>query len=207
MASHQPPTSRAPIRPLYALILFLAPLAVILAVTLSPQSATAEEVNPVVVAGSAPVDLSDANFDKTLSEYPAHHWLVELYAPWCGYCQHFAPQYIEVARRVHQNQEDYDNVKVARIDIEENNALAARFMATRLPSFYYITGSTVRTVELKSRSITALLQYVAEQQWKQTAPTMWLLGPFGPLARLLGFVSIFTSAIQRFGTRVTDLVP
>jgi protein disulfide-isomerase A6 len=42
------------------------------------------------------VDLTAANFDRLVIESDAV-WLVEFYAPWCGHCQNFAPEYSKAA--------------------------------------------------------------------------------------------------------------
>ncbi|KXS16794.1 thioredoxin-like protein [Gonapodya prolifera JEL478] len=182
---------------------FIFPLATFLSCAL--PLAVAESGDSIVAGRGSPIDLTDTTFDSALREYPAHSWLLELYAPWCRYCQQFAPQYIQVAKAVHQSPEEFGNVMVARIDIEANPALAARFMVTRLPSFYYITGKSVFPVELNSRSQNALLYYLADQDWKSAKAVSWLMGPFGPVARLLGFTARLMFLVQSLGNSAKGL--
>lgn len=45
----------------------------------------------------ASVDLNPETFrSKVLSGQ--HHWVLDFYAPWCGPCQHFAPEFEVLAR-------------------------------------------------------------------------------------------------------------
>lgn len=46
------------------------------------------------------MDLTPASF-KSLVLSGQDHWVLDFYAPWCGPCQHFAPEF-EVLARVSQ---------------------------------------------------------------------------------------------------------
>ena len=56
------------------------------------------------------MELSSQGFDSQLSE---GSWLLEFYAPWCGYCKRLEPVYEEVAKELKAGGSD---VSVARID-------------------------------------------------------------------------------------------
>lgn len=47
-------------------------------------------------SGSEVVDLNQANFDRLVIQSDAV-WIVEFYAPWCGHCQQFVPEYSKAA--------------------------------------------------------------------------------------------------------------
>lgn len=55
-------------------------------------------------------ELTSSNLDETLSEGT---WLLEFYAPWCGYCKRLEPIYEEVAAELLSGD---SGVKVARVD-------------------------------------------------------------------------------------------
>ena len=42
------------------------------------------------------VDLNPANFDRLVIQSDAV-WIVEFFAPWCGHCQQFVPEYSKAA--------------------------------------------------------------------------------------------------------------
>jgi len=47
-------------------------------------------------SSSEVVDLNPANFDRLVMQSDAV-WIVEFYAPWCGHCQQFVPEYSKAA--------------------------------------------------------------------------------------------------------------
>jgi thiol-disulfide isomerase/thioredoxin len=47
-------------------------------------------------SSSEVVDLNPANFDRLVTQSDAV-WIVEFYAPWCGHCQQFVPEYSKAA--------------------------------------------------------------------------------------------------------------
>ncbi|KAJ3299386.1 hypothetical protein HK104_009087 [Borealophlyctis nickersoniae] len=55
-------------------------------------------------------------------------YIVEFYANWCGYCQRFATEYEEFAESVDK---ELEGLKVARVDVDDNPGLTARFMISR----------------------------------------------------------------------------
>jgi protein disulfide-isomerase A6 len=42
------------------------------------------------------VELTPSNFDRLVIQSDAL-WIVEFYAPWCGHCQQFVPEYSKAA--------------------------------------------------------------------------------------------------------------
>jgi protein disulfide-isomerase A6 len=47
-------------------------------------------------SSSEVVDLTPANFDRLVIQSDAL-WIVEFFAPWCGHCQQFVPEYSKAA--------------------------------------------------------------------------------------------------------------
>jgi protein disulfide-isomerase A6 len=47
-------------------------------------------------SSSEVVDLTPANFDRLVIQSDAV-WIVEFFAPWCGHCQQFVPEYSKAA--------------------------------------------------------------------------------------------------------------
>lgn len=54
--------------------------------------------------------------------------LVDFWAPWCGYCQKLTPVLDELAGEV------ADQVKVVKVNVDENRALAQKFGVMSLPT-------------------------------------------------------------------------
>jgi thioredoxin 1 len=80
-----------------------------------------------------PVEVTDATFESEVlkSDIPV---LVDFWAAWCGPCKIIAPVLIELA-------EEYDGrVKIAKLDVDNNNATPAQFRIMSIPSLLFFKG-------------------------------------------------------------------
>ncbi len=73
----------------------------------------------------ATLDVTQENFHQVVSENSMV--LVDFWAPWCGPCRSFAPAY-EAAS------EKFPDVVFAKINTEEQQALAAHFQIRSIPT-------------------------------------------------------------------------
>ena len=69
--------------------------------------------------------LNAENFDETISSGKV---LVDFWAGWCGPCRMLAPIIEELEAEVG------DRAKIAKVDVEEESALAARFRVMSIPT-------------------------------------------------------------------------
>jgi thioredoxin 1 len=75
---------------------------------------------------SAPIVVSDSNFDGTLGKYP--QVVVDCWAAWCAPCNMIAPVIEELAR-------DYaGKIVFGKLDVDENPGTARKYMIMSIPA-------------------------------------------------------------------------
>jgi len=82
------------------------------------------------------VELTDANFASKVigSDYV---WLVEFYAPWCGHCKQFAPEFARAAKNLH------GIVHVGAVNCDEHKKVCGAFGIQGFPTVKIFPWSTV----------------------------------------------------------------
>jgi thioredoxin len=73
----------------------------------------------------ATVELTDSNFEDVITKNDIV--IVDFWAPWCGPCRSFAPVFEQVS-------EKYPGVVFAKVNTEEQQALAGHFQIRSIPT-------------------------------------------------------------------------
>ena len=82
-------------------------------------------------------ELTDKNIDTILKEN--EFAVVKFYAPWCGYCQDFAPIYEEAAKRIRKAN---DTILVAKLNADEFDEAAEVYDIEGLPTIKWFVNGT-----------------------------------------------------------------
>jgi thioredoxin 1 len=83
------------------------------------------------------IEINEANFDSEVLQ-SNQLVLVDFWAEWCGPCKMIAPVLEEIAV------EQAGRVKVAKVDVDTNPALAARFGIQSIPTLLYFAAGELR---------------------------------------------------------------
>ena len=83
------------------------------------------------MANSETVHLTEQNFDETLSR-ESGLMMVDFWAEWCGPCKAIAPVLEDLAL------ESAGRVTLAKVNVDENPGLAARYGIRSIPTILFV---------------------------------------------------------------------
>ncbi|XP_054621670.1 protein disulfide-isomerase A4 [Dunckerocampus dactyliophorus] len=107
--------------------------------------------------------LTDANFDTFMEGKDTV--LVEFYAPWCGHCKQFAPEYEKIAQTLMENDPP---IPVAKVDATVAKDLAGRFDVSGYPTIKILKNGEPMDYDgdRTEKAIVARVKEVSQPDWK-----------------------------------------
>jgi thioredoxin len=88
------------------------------------------------MANTRTVHLTEGNFDETLSR-DTGVMMVDFWAEWCGPCKAIAPVLEDIAK------ESAGKITLAKVNVDENPGLAARYGIRSIPTILLVKGGKV----------------------------------------------------------------
>lgn len=107
--------------------------------------------------------LTDSNFDTFIEGKDTV--LIEFYAPWCGHCKQFAPEYEKIAQTLKENDPP---IPVAKVDATKESSLGSKFEVSGYPTIKILKkGEPVEyDGDRTQEAIVARVKEVAHPDWK-----------------------------------------
>ena len=101
-----------------------------------------------------PIHVNEAAFERAVLQSPVPV-LVDFWAGWCGPCKMIAPVLDEIAR------EEAGRVRVAKVDVDANQPLAARYGVRNIPALLFFAGGELRDTLVGAQPKRAILEKLA----------------------------------------------
>ena len=100
----------------------------------------------------AVIHLTDATFEEVVlkSDQPV---FIDFFATWCGPCKMLSPIVEQVA-------EEVSNVKICKVDVDREPALAAKFGVSSIPTLVLMKEGKLVAQRLGAMSKKALLEFI-----------------------------------------------
>lgn len=110
--------------------------------------------------------LNDNNFHSSVlqSQDP---WLVDFYAPWCGHCMNFAPNFERVAELLEHK------VKCGKVDCQSHPSVCQRFGIRQYPTVHFYEGSdggssqSSASLKISSQNVNEIINIVNKELRKK----------------------------------------
>ena len=103
------------------------------------------------------IQLTKDNFENEVIKSD-NLWLILFYAPWCGHCKAFHPQYEKLAKSVK------GVFKIGAVNCEEHRDLAQKYNIGGFPTVLFFGGDKTKTIEYEGeRKAEKIIDFLLEK--------------------------------------------
>ena len=103
------------------------------------------------------VMLTESNFKKEVLD-SKDIWLIEFFAPWCGHCKGFAPEYEKAARALK------GVFKIGAVDADSQKSLGAQFGISGFPTVKFFGANKSKPEDYQGqRTADAIISYMFDK--------------------------------------------
>lgn len=100
--------------------------------------------------------ISNDNYSKEVLEYKEKVVLVDFYVDWCGPCKMMAPVVEEISEELK------DKVKVCKVNVDENQNLAAQYGIMSIPTLIFVKNGKLEKTLVGLRDKQELVSIIEE---------------------------------------------
>jgi len=101
------------------------------------------------------IEITDNNFEEIIgSDQPV---LVDFWAEWCGPCKMIAPSLEEIANEMG------DKVKIAKVNMDENPDLAAKYGIRSIPTLLMFKGGEPVAIQVGAAPKNKLSDWISSE--------------------------------------------
>ena len=100
------------------------------------------------------ININQANFESEVLQ-SEKKVLLDFWAPWCGPCRMVIPSLEAIAA-------EHDDVKIAKVNVDEEEALATRFGIMSIPTLMVFEGGEIVQTAIGARSKEELLKMLGK---------------------------------------------
>ncbi len=112
---------------------------------------------------TAVIQLNKDNFENEVVKSD-NLWLILFYAPWCGHCKAFHPQYEKLAKAVK------GVFKIGAVNCQDERELAGKYKIEGFPTVLFFGEDKTKTVEYEGdRKAEKVIDYLLEKAKKITS--------------------------------------